>query len=75
MAIKTLKEEVSLHGKLETITSTELRQQPGEVLTSVGLGKTFVVTKNGKPVAVISRPPGETLTIEIHPDGKTSFSK
>lgn len=72
--MKTLKDEVTLAGKLETITITELRQQPGEVLTNVGLGKTYVVTKNGKPVAVVSKPPGEALSLVVDPKGEVSYS-
>ncbi|HEA66882.1 hypothetical protein LCGC14_2028010 [marine sediment metagenome] len=73
--MKTLKDEVSLSGKFEQITLMDLRRQPGEVFTSVALGKTYVVTKNGKPIAVISRPPGETLLTVIESNGEVTYDK
>lgn len=71
--MKMLKDEVSLSGKVEQITIMDLRKQPGEVFRSVALGKTFVVTKNGGPIAIISKPPGETLLMIIASDGKTTY--
>jgi len=71
--MKTLKDEISLHGKFETIPISDFRKRPGEVLTSVDLGKTFLVTKNGKAVAVVSKPPGETLTLIIDSHGNQSY--
>lgn len=68
-----INEEVSLSGKFEEITVTEMRGRPGEVLASVGLGKTFLVTQRGKPVAVISKPPGTTLTMEVNRDGQMHY--
>ncbi len=71
--MRRLKDEVSLVGKREQITIMDLRKQPGEVFASVELGKVFMVTKNGKPIAVISRPPGETLLTIIEPNGKMTY--
>ncbi len=71
--MKMLKDEISLKGKVEQITLMELRQHPGEVFSSVALGKTFVITKSGKPVAIISKPPGETLSMTIETDGKITY--
>ena len=71
--MKKIKDEVSLASKFEVITAMELRQNPGEVLDSVALGKTFLITKQGKPVAVLSKPPGETLTINVDKNGKVSY--
>ncbi len=71
--MKILKDEVSLSGKAEEITLMDLRQQPGEVFASVALGKVFVVTKKGEPIAVISKPPGETLLTIIDEVGKVSY--
>lgn len=71
--MKRIKDEVSLEDKIDTITASELRQRPGEVLDSVALGKTFVITKNGKPVAVVMKPPGQTLLLEIGPTGGHSY--
>jgi len=68
-----LKDEISLSGKVEQITLMDLRKQPGEVFASVVLGKTFVVTKSGNPIAIISKPPGETLLMTIGPDGKITY--
>ena len=72
--MKTIKDQVSLDGKIETISAVELRKQPGEVLESVALGKVFVVTKRDKPIAVISKPPGQTLTIVVGSDGGVSYT-
>jgi antitoxin (DNA-binding transcriptional repressor) of toxin-antitoxin stability system len=46
-----------MSGKIETITATDFRRSPGEVLDSVALGKTFIITKNGHPVARLSQHP------------------
>lgn len=73
--MKKLKDEVSLSGKVEQITLMELRQQPGEVFASVALGKAFVITKRGKPIAVISKLPGETLPMTIMEDGEISYTQ
>ena len=59
--------------KFETITATDFRMNPGEVFDSVIMGKTFLVTKRGKAVAVISKPPGETLAITIDSKGNTTY--
>lgn len=72
--IKTLKDEVSLSGKVEQITLMDLRKQPREVFASVALGKIFVVTKMGKPIGIISKPPGETLSRIIASDGTITYS-
>ncbi len=71
--MKTVKDEVSLSGKVEQITLMDLRKQPGEVFASVALGKTFVVTKMGKPIGIISKPPGETLSMTIESDGTITY--
>ena len=55
--MKMIREETSLDGKLETITATDLRHAPGEVLASVQLGKRFIITKQGRPVAMLCPPP------------------
>ena len=73
--MKKLQDEVSLTGKFERITLMDLRRQPGEVFASVALGKVFVVTKNGKPIAVISKPPGETLLTVIESNGEVTYDK
>lgn len=62
--MKTLKQEVgSLQGREETITMTELRAQPGDVLDQVELGKVFNIMRNGKVVAVIAKPEPNALEL------------
>lgn len=53
--MKKLTDMVSLQGETETITAVELRKLPGEILEQASLGKTFTITKNGKPIATISQ--------------------
>lgn len=67
--MKRLTEYVNLEGQIETITMMDLRSRPGEVLDSVALGKVYILTKAGKPLAVLSRLPGQQLTIKIKRDG------
>lgn len=45
-----------LSGQTEEITMTDLRSRPGDVIDQVRSGKSFVVTKAGKKVAVIMQP-------------------
>lgn len=71
--MKTLEQEVSLFGKCESISLSEFRSRPGETITSVQLGKVYILTKNGKPIAVLSKVPGESLTEVVAPDGTSSF--
>ena len=71
--MKKLKDEISLSGKGEEITLMDLRRSPGEIFASVALGKVFVVTKRGEPIAIISKPPGETLTMVIDENGKRTY--
>jgi len=71
--MKRIAEQVSLAGKFEVITVGELRKTPGEVMASVALGKTFLITKNGAAMAVLSKPPGVALTIHVGPTGETTY--
>jgi antitoxin (DNA-binding transcriptional repressor) of toxin-antitoxin stability system len=71
--MKQLSEQVSLERKLEEITISEFRKQPGEVMAQIALGKTFVITKGGKYVAVISRVPGEHLAMDIQRNGAVKY--
>lgn len=50
-----IQDQISLKGE-ETITITDFRRGPGEVLRQVEMGKTFKISRQGKVVAVISRP-------------------
>jgi antitoxin (DNA-binding transcriptional repressor) of toxin-antitoxin stability system len=52
-----------LEHQSEEITATAFRAHPGDVLLQVQLGKTFTITKNGKPIAVLSRP--EPTALEL----------
>ena len=56
------------------ITITELRQHPGEILTQVASGKIFLITKHWKPIAVLSKPPGVTLTTVIDGNGQVRYA-
>ena len=54
--MKTLKQEVgSLAGRDETISMTELRAQPGDIMAQVALGKKFHITHGGKIVGMITQ--------------------
>ncbi len=51
-----LNESDLLVGETETITAMDLRRGPGDILTQVSMGKTFTITRNGDPIAVLTRP-------------------
>ena len=59
-----LPQKIRFDGETATLTVSEFRAAPGDVLDRVSRGMEITVTKNGKPVAVISPP--ETV---VHPDG------
>jgi len=63
--MKRVKDEVSLVGKVETISMMDLRKTPGEIIESVRLGKQFIITKGKKRVALLQglniKPKIETL--------------
>ena len=71
--MKRLAEEVSLAGIVDSISMMQFRRTPGEIIRAVELGKTFVITRSGKEIAVLSKPPGEVLTMNVAPDGKVSY--
>ena len=64
--------KVSLVGQLEEITMMNFRRNPGQIMVETELGKMFVVTKNGKPTAVLSRLPGELIKV-IGAKGEISY--
>jgi prevent-host-death family protein len=70
---RKLRELKPMKDKIETITAMDFRRQPGEILDSVALGKTFIVTKQGKPCAVLQPLPGERLTIVVRSDGSMDY--
>lgn len=63
-----------LVGEFEKITMMELRRHIGKIFLQVGLGKVYLLTHAGKPVAVLSKPPGETLRTIIESDGTSNYS-
>ena len=63
-----------LVGEFEKITMMELRCHIGEIFLQVGLGKVYLLTRSGKPVAVLSKPPGEALMTVVEPDGTQKYS-
>ena len=71
--MKRLHEIAPLKGQLETISAVDFRKNPGEVFDSVQFGKTFVITRQGKPCALLTQLPGQILNIEVDRDGKKSF--
>ena len=48
-----LKDEVRLQSKVDTITMMEFRHSPGEIMDKVMYGQTIIVTRSGKPQAMI----------------------
>ena len=71
--MKSITDEINLAGKIEKITMMELRKNPGEVIDLVSLGKTFILTRSGKEIAIISKPPGVQLSIKVNSMGKISY--
>lgn len=67
--MKRLHDQVVLDKGLERITLTDLRGRPGEVMTLVSMGKTYVLTKHGKDLAVLSKVPGVQLSLEVNRKG------
>ena len=63
--MKSIKDEISLVGRTETITMMDLRKKPGEVLSSVALGKTFIITRSGKPIAELKKLPEKPTIKEL----------
>lgn len=55
-----------LVGQREKITMMDLRKSPGDVFTQVQMGKIFIITSNGKPIAQICQvQPDELSALEI----------
>lgn len=71
--MRKMRDEMDLNDRFEEITAMDFRKSPGEVLDSVRLGKTFLITKQGKPMGVISPLPGKQLTIVINGDGSKTY--
>ena len=43
--------DATVSSKIETISMTDFRSMPGEIMQAVQLGKRFIIEKNGKPIA------------------------
>jgi prevent-host-death family protein len=71
--MKKLSDEVSLVGKLEVVTISELRNNPGEILAMAELGKTYIITRKGKQVLVLSRVPGVQLSMAVDSNGSATW--
>lgn len=52
--MKRLKDCVSLYGKKEEITMMDLRKHPGEILTLVSLGKSYIITRSSSKIAFLN---------------------
>jgi len=52
-----------LAGQTEEITMMDFRRRPGDMIDQVQMGKTFVITKSGHVVAVLSQPKPNALKI------------
>lgn len=61
--LKTLVEKLSLKGTEETISITELRSRPGDILTQVEMGASFKIERNGRLIAVLSGPEPSALDL------------
>ena len=70
---KSLKDEVSLEGRIEEISMTDLRRNPGDILTQVELGKVFILNRGGLSVAVLSKIPGVQLSAVVHRDASVKW--
>jgi prevent-host-death family protein len=72
--MKKISQLVSLKQEIEHMSMSDLRANPGEVIESVRLGKTFIVSKAGRQIAVLSALPGSNLSIVVAADGSKSYS-
>ena len=68
------KRDTLLLGELEVMPLQSFRKAPGDVFAQVQMGKVFVLTKQGKPMAVLSQPPGATLAMHIDKTGEWSYA-
>ncbi len=50
-------------GRVESLTVSDFRSRPGDILLQVQMGKTFNITKNGKIIAILSKP--EPTALEL----------
>lgn len=75
MLVNKPKQDNCLVGQIEEISMMYLRFNTGAIFMQVQLGKVFVLVhgKSKKPVAILSRPPGENLSMHFDADGKLSY--
>lgn len=71
--MQRLKDYVSLDGKIETISMRDLRAGPGDIMSQVELGKTFVIERAKKPIALLCKLPG-ICTTNVDEKGKITYS-
>ena len=71
--MKKLLELFDMTGQIESISMMELRSSPGDVIDQVALGKAYIIERNGKPKALLSRLPGISLTKLVDPKGRTYY--
>ena len=55
--MKTLKQRISFKGLHESISITDFRRSPGEILKAVELGMTITIERNGKEIAKLIQSP------------------
>ncbi len=60
-------------GSSQTITMMDLRKNPGEILTAVETGKTFIVTRAGKQIAILSKIPGMEMVMHVDSKGEITY--
>lgn len=51
--MKRLKDEIDLTNEISEITMMDLRKHPGEIFDSVEYGKTIIIKRAGKRIAVL----------------------
>ena len=56
---KRLIDKKLFRGQVVKLTMTQLHQNPGDIISQVQMGKTFMITKSGKTVAVLTAPKGD----------------
>lgn len=71
--VKRLPEVQPLRGQIEELTMMDFREAPGDKLMQARMGKVYVITHQGKAVAVLQPLPGDRLAIKIDGEGKVSY--
>lgn len=62
-----------LQGQTEEISLMELRAGPGDVMDQVLMGKTYIIMRLGKAIAVLQPLPGESLVQVVASNGDISY--